>query len=190
MLALLVLHAGLHLDDLPQYKDKGVISRMLLYPIVGLLIAFAWRRASVLRQKLGEYPHGADIMITVVLAADLAGNALDLYDSIWWWDDAAHLVMTAVWVIASSYFIRQLDRRNWLVGVLIFSYGVISSVVWEIYEYFAFLRNNRIEAITGYRDTIGDLILAIVGSAVGAFIAVKFLRSGFEKDKKNRSSRR
>ena len=42
------------------------------------------------------YPHAVDILLTLPFLIDTAGNAVDFYDTIEWWDDANHLVNWAL----------------------------------------------------------------------------------------------
>jgi hypothetical protein len=44
------------------------------------------------RKRSDGYPYALDIILTLPFLIDVAGNALDLYDSIDWWDDANHFV--------------------------------------------------------------------------------------------------
>ena len=51
----------------------------------------------------------------------------------------------------------------------------MTAILWEIGEYFAFIRNSS-ELSTAYTDTLGDMALGLSGSALTATIAVLVLR--------------
>src|SRR3982751_5046543 len=75
--------------DLPQFEGKAMTGRAAAYPIAALLVPIVWwllRR----RGRGGEYPYAVDILLVLPFLIDVVGNALDLYDSIDWWDDANH----------------------------------------------------------------------------------------------------
>jgi hypothetical protein len=47
----------------------------------------------------------------------------------------------------------------------------VTAILWEIGEYFAFIRNSS-ELATAYTDTLGDMALGLSGSTLTATIAV------------------
>ena len=73
---------------------------------------------------------------------DTIGNALDLYDTIWWWDDANHFVNWAL--LSSSVGVALLRTR--LAPLVLFGlvagFGAVTAILWELGEYFAFIRSN------------------------------------------------
>ena len=58
---------------------------------------------------------------------------------------------------------------------LVTGFGAVTAILWEIGEYFAFIRNSS-ELDTAYTDTLGDLSLGLSGSALAAALAVLTLR--------------
>ena len=46
------------------------------------------------------YPHAIDLCIVLPFLMDTAGNALDLYDAIDWFDDLMHFLTWIPWVVA------------------------------------------------------------------------------------------
>src|SRR5207247_9349934 len=104
-----------------------------------------------------------------------AGNALDLYDTIDWWDDANHFVN---WTLLSGALAAALARthvRGAQLFGLVVGFGGVTAILWEIGEYFAFIRNSS-ELATAYTDTLGDMALGLGGSTLTATIAVVVLR--------------
>lgn len=83
----LLLHALANLE-LQQYADKAMQGRAIAYPAAVLLIPAAWW---IGWRRRRPFPVVADLLFTLPFLIDTAGNALDLYDSIEWWDDADHL---------------------------------------------------------------------------------------------------
>jgi hypothetical protein len=62
-------------------------------------------------------------------------------------------------------------RRRWELFWLITGFGAVTAILWEIGEYFAFIRHSS-ELDTAYTDTLGDLTLGLGGSTLTAAIAV------------------
>ena len=89
--------------DLPQFSGKAFTGRALAYPIALLLVPLGWWLFG--RGRIA-YPVAADILFGLPFLIDVAGNALDLYDTIEWWDDANHLVNWALHTSAVALLLR------------------------------------------------------------------------------------
>ena len=99
------------------------------------------------------------------------GNALNLYDTIDWWDDANHFVNWALLSGAvAAALLRTHVKRAELVS-LVAGFGGVTAILWELGEYFAFIRNSP-ELATAYTDTLGDMALGLGGATLAAGIAV------------------
>ncbi|MEO8698122.1 MAG: hypothetical protein ABI658_31790, partial [Acidimicrobiales bacterium] len=99
VLVLLLLHAVVF-PDLPQYQGKGIGWRLLLYPVSAYLVPLVW---FVMRRRggaRGDYPYLIDICVGLPFLIDTAGNSVNLYDTLTWWDDAMHFVTWVPWVLA------------------------------------------------------------------------------------------
>lgn len=158
LLALAVLR-----PDLPQFAGKAMTGRALTFPLAALIVPVAW----LLRGRPRPYPHDVDVLLVLPFLVDTAGNALDLYDSVGWWDDANHLVN---WLILVAGFGRLLTRTSLgpaVVAGLCVGFGATSAVLWELAEYVTFIRHSP-ELETAYVDTLGDLALGLAGSVVAA----------------------
>ena len=59
------------------------------------------------------YPFAADILLTLPFLIDTVGNAVDFYDSIWWWDDVNHLVNWALLAGAVGALAWRSKVRPW-----------------------------------------------------------------------------
>lgn len=160
----LLLHAVAN-PDLQQYSGKAMIGRALTYPFVLFLVPAIWW----LRLRPRAYPTVIDLLITAPFLIDVAGNALDLYDSIWWWDDVNHffnwLLITAGVALALRW--TGLGRLNCF--CLAVGFAAVSAILWEFAEYITFIRFSS-ELETAYTDTLGDLFLGPLGGTVGAAI--------------------
>ncbi len=118
----------------------------------------AWRRQS-------PYPFVADILITLPFLIDTAGNSLDLYDTIEWWDDANHLVNWALLAGGAGALLQRIKQGFGVTMALVVGFGAATAILWEIAEYFAFIRVSP-ELDTAYVDTLGDLTLGLAGSVL------------------------
>ncbi len=171
-LALVGLLAFGALSGLQQFEGKAFFWRLLTYyPVASLIVPVVW----VARYRSTSYPYAADILLTLPFLVDTAGNALDLYDTLEWWDDANHFVN---WGLLSGA-IAALCCRNrvspWQTLAYVVGFGAVTAILWEIAEYYAFIRNSP-ELGTAYADTLGDMALGLTGSAVAGLVAAIQMR--------------
>ena len=153
-------------SGLQQFEGKGFLWRLATYPIAALVIPLIW----VLRGRRPAYPYATDVLLTLPFLIDTAGNALDLYDTILWWDDVNHLVNWALLSGAIGVLIRRTRLGSWETLALVVGFGAVTAILWEIAEYFAFIREST-ELATAYTDTLGDLILGLAGSCLAGLAA-------------------
>ena len=163
-LSALLLYAVAN-PDLPQYSGKAMLGRALTFPIAASLVPAVWW----LGYRGRPYPAAVDLLFTAPFLIDVAGNALDLYDSIAWWDDANHffnwmLVTAAVALVLRSTGLGRLNCFGLAVGS-----AALTAIAWELAEYVTFIRFSS-ELATAYLDTLGDLALGSLGGALGAAI--------------------
>ena len=93
-------------SGLQQFEGKGFFWRLITYLAAIMVVPAvwaAWRRQS-------PYPFLADILITLPFLIDTAGNSLDLYDTIEWWDDANHLVNWALLAGGAGLYCSESSR--------------------------------------------------------------------------------
>ena len=149
------------LSGLQQFEGKAFLWRLAIYPIAALIIPVIWTMLG----RRPAYPYAADVLLTLPFLIDTAGNALDFYDTIGWWDDANHFVN---WMLLSGA-VGVLAWRNrtgrWESVAFVVGFGAVSAILWEVAEYFAFIRHSS-ELATAYSDTLGDLALGLTGSVV------------------------
>lgn len=165
-LVALLLFAVLN-PDLPQFQGKAITGRAVTYPLAALIVPAAWWLAARTR----PYPVAADFLIVMPFVIDTAGNTLDMYDAISWWDDLNHLVNWAILSAGFGVAIRPLKLPAWNLAALCAGFGAATAILWEWMEYVTFIRNSP-EITTAYADTLGDLGLGLTGSVLaGALVA-------------------
>jgi hypothetical protein len=174
----LLLFAVLN-QDMQQFQGKAMTGRALTYPIAIIVVPIVFWLLRRSRPGL-VYPHVLDMLLGLPFLIDTAGNALDLYDTIDWWDDANHFVNWAILCAAFGQLLLRFPYGRWTMAALIVGFGSVSGVIWEIAEYFTFVRGGPEEA-TAYTDTLGDLSLDLGGAVVAAWVTAWLLsRPAFE----------
>ncbi|MDQ3066955.1 MAG: hypothetical protein M3R12_07380 [Actinomycetota bacterium] len=159
-------------SGLERFEGKAMTGRALVYPIVTLIVPAIWW----LWFRRTRYPYGLDILIVLPFLIDTAGNALDLYDTVAWWDDANHVVNWLILVLGFGTVLLRTALRPAVVFGLALGFGAVTHILWEIGEYFAFIRANPDEFRTAYTDTVGDLALSLTGSFLGALVVAALVR--------------
>ncbi|HEX8002360.1 MAG TPA: hypothetical protein VF519_06660 [Mycobacteriales bacterium] len=169
LLVALVVFAMTHLDW-ERFADKAMTARAVLYPLAAAVVPAVW----LLRGRRAPYPAVADALLVTPFVIDLAGNALDLYDRVTWFDDACHL---GNWAILTLAFGLPVARRcgAWVTAGLCVGFGATTALVWEVGEYGAFILKTP-ESVTAYRDTIGDMTLGLTGAVVAAVVCARAAR--------------
>jgi hypothetical protein len=169
-LVALLMHAVVF-PDLPQYQGKGILPRLLLYPVSIWLVPLGWWLVWKRRGRALPYPHLIDLCVALPFTIDTAGNAANLYDTIDWWDDVMHFVTWVPWVIAFGLAIRErTNLRRFDVAAITIGFGAVTHIIWEVLEYVTFIRNNPSEIKGAYTDTIGDLVMSLCGSITGGVL--------------------
>ena len=169
--SLILLLAFGAFSGLERFAGKAFGWRLLGYSIAAFIVPAIW----VARGRRSSYPYASDILFVLPFLIDTVGNALDLYDTIDWWDDANHFVNWALLSGALAAALARTHIRGLELFGLVVGFGGVTAILWEIGEYFAFIRNSS-ELSTAYTDTLGDMALGLSGSAVTATIAVVVLR--------------
>lgn len=153
--------------DLPQFTGKAFTGRAVAYPIALFVLPIGWWLVG--RPRGYPFAVAADILLGLPFLIDVAGNALDLYDAVAWWDDANHLVNWALHTGAIGLLLRLGSWGTWTRAALGVGWAAATAIAWELAEYVAFVPNSP-EAATAYADTLGDLALGLVGGTVAAVL--------------------
>jgi len=170
-LALVLLLAFGAFSGLERFAGKAFGWRLVGYSIAALIVPAIW----ILRGRRPPYPYTVDILFVLPFLIDTVGNTLDLYDTLDWWDDANHFVNWALLTGAAAAALLRTRVRAAELFALVVGFGAVAAILWEIGEYFAFIRNSP-ELATAYTDTLGDMSLGLGGSMLTATIAVIVLR--------------
>ena len=152
--------------DLPQFTGKAFVGRAIAYPIALLVLPIGWRLLG--RSQMG-FPVGADVLLSLPFLIDVAGNALDLYDTIELWDDANHVINWFLHTAAIALLLRAGPWGYRTRVLLAFAWAVTSAVVWEFAEFVTFVPGSP-EAASAYADTLLDLALGMIGGAIAAIL--------------------
>jgi hypothetical protein len=163
LIGLLVFGAFSGLD---RFEGKAFGWRLLGYSFAAFLVPAVW----AVRGRRQPYPYAVDTLFVLPFLIDTVGNALNLYDTIDWWDDANHFVNWAILGGAFACALRRTRVGRLELAALVVGFGGVTAILWEIGEYFAFIRNSP-ELKTAYTDTLGDLSLGLSGSVLAATIA-------------------
>lgn len=112
----------------------------------------------------------------VLLAANVAGYAFDLYAAFWWFDRVLH----AATVLALTFWlaVMVLDegiQKGWIVLfiILVASVGIAVGVLWEVAEW-VFDRFASGDVIEGKDDTVIDLVMDTLEALAAATLAQRF----------------
>lgn len=168
--------------DWPRFASKAMTARAFIYPLLVATPAAIWAVVRWRARRCGKpdpaYPLVADVLITIPFVVDLAGNALNLYDTVDHFDDFCHFVNWAILTAAiGTVLIKRKDLPGWVMLGLLIGFGTTTAVLWEIGEFGAFVTKAP-EVKTAYRDTIGDLTLGTLGACLAAGLTVWLGRRG------------
>jgi hypothetical protein len=157
--------------DLSGLKGKATTARLIVYPLGAMVLPLFW---FFVRRRAGKaFPWLADLLITLPWLIDLAGNRLNLFDTVGWWDDLMHF---ALWGLLTAGVLIGFGPRlsRGLTLMVALGFGTTAAVIWEAGEYVAFIRHSP-ELQSAYTDTLGDLVLGSLGALL-AGLAVGALR--------------
>ena len=155
--------------DLPQFQGKAFTGRAVAYPAALLALPILWW---LLGRRRMPFPVVADILLGLPFLIDVVGNALNLYDTIAWWDDLNHLVNWGLHTAAIGLLLRSGTWTPPTRAALAFCWAVTTAVLWELAEYVTFVPNSP-EAATAYADTLLDLVLGMVGGLIAAILVAR-----------------
>ena len=77
----------------------------------------------------------------------------------------------------SGHWLGEGRIGRWETVAFVVGFGAVTAILWEIAEYFAFIRNSP-ELDTAYADTLGDLALGLTGSVAAGLVAALAPRRG------------
>jgi hypothetical protein len=167
---------------LAQFAGKNFTSRLIAYPVLMLAVPAYFVSRNAVRRRRDQRPKPlpwlAFSLLMLPFLVDVTGNSADLYDTVTWWDDANHFVN---WFLLSCGvgLLLTLTRISppWALGCLVAGLGALFAIVWELGEWYAFIRNGT-ELDTAYQDTLGDEALGSLGAACAGYLVARFGAAG------------
>ena len=168
-IALLAL--ALSAPQLPQFQGKAFVGRAFVYPLALAVLPAIW---VVFWRRRWPFPALSDTLLGLPFLFDRAGNALNLYDTVPWWDDANHLVNWALHTAAIAFLLRMAGLKPWARAGLAIGWAAVTAILWELAEYVTFIPGSA-EAGTAYVDTLGDVALGLIGGTLAA-VAIAWWR--------------
>ena len=142
-------------------------------------------------------PRLFDLLFIVGMWLQAWGNALRLFEDIYWWDNLVHLVVPFASVPVLYVLLLRLGLLHHeitdeghparhRIGLAIFAMatGLSIGALYEIYEYVA---NRWLDApiAIGYADTIFDLTLDAIGSLAGGVLLVWWASARWGTERKS-----
>ncbi len=160
------LAVGAFVPGLEQFAGKAFGARLAAYPVMMLIVPLWWWL--VYRRRVAAVPWTAFTLVMAPFLIDVTGNTLDLYDTVWWWDDANHFVNWALLTAGIGLLVVGGITRRWQVVTMVAGIGAVLAIVWELGEWYTFIRHGT-ELDTAYTDTLGDEALGTLGALLAGF---------------------
>lgn len=160
---------------LPQFEGKAFGSRLVFYPVMMLLPVVVWWAVGKRKENASPLPWAAFAFISAPFFVDVTGNTLNLYDTVWWWDDANHFFN---WLLLCSgvglMLLRTSVQQRWAIIVMVTGIGALLAIGWELAEWYTFIRHGK-EIGTAYQDTLGDEALGSLGGLLAGVLVARRL---------------
>ncbi|PUB15655.1 hypothetical protein [Yoonia sediminilitoris] len=122
--------------------------------------------------------------ITLFLIASIfMGEAFDFYERVWWWDIALHGSSAIGFGLIGFVFVLMMfegDRfaaPQWAMCLLAFGIAVTVGTTWEIFEFAMDNWFGLNMQKSGLDDTMGDLIVDVLGAAFAVWLGYVYLRA-------------
>lgn len=109
------------------------------------------------------------IYIIFIFMAHFLGVVLDFYTKFYWYDKFTHFLSGVLTTFLAIYIIcKNNDSKNIVFNTLfIVSFSMLVASCWEVFEYISsyyFGVDPQKVVLTGVTDTMGDIIVALLGS--------------------------
>lgn len=125
--------------------------------------------------KSDRPPALVNLLVVMAGLVNAAGFVWDLYQKLWWFDEAVHLYT----LFALTLLLGTVGRRSLLTGardhrllaiLAVASFGVAIGALWEIAEW-GYDRFTPGNSIKGKRDTIIDMIMDSIGAVIAGWLS-------------------
>lgn len=110
------------------------------------------------------------------------GEVLDFYERYWWWDMVLHGMSAVGFGLVGFLLVFVMFEGDkyaapaWALGAIAACFAVTIGVLWEIFEFamdqFFGLNMQK----SGLMDTMGDLILDVIGGSLGGLTGFLYLK--------------
>ena len=120
-------------------------------------------------------------VVLFIFSTLFLGEAFDFYNRYWWWDIALHGLSAMGFGLVGFLFMFYLfegDRYAapaWAVSFFGWCFAMTIGTVWELFEFTmdAVFGTNMLKS--GLPDTMGDLVVNLIGGAIGALSGFLYL---------------
>ncbi len=130
-----------------------------------------------------KVPPGFITAVVVFVGATLfLGEVFDFYERFWWWDIAMHggsAVGFGLIGFVLVFMMFQGDRfaaPHFAIAFFAFCFAVMIGVVWEVFEFSMDQLFGLNMQKSGLVDTMGDLIVDMIGAGLGAASGYAYLK--------------
>ena len=111
------------------------------------------------------------IYILFIFMAHFLGVVINLYDKIYWFDKFVHFLSGIITSFVSLYVIIKFKKDGNIKFTIIYiiAFSLMCASLWEIFEYtssYYFNVDPQKVVLTGVTDTMGDIIVAFLGSII------------------------
>ncbi|OCX63183.1 hypothetical protein BFP70_12655 [Thioclava sp. SK-1] len=130
-------------------------------------------------------------MTAFIFATIFLGEAFDFYNRFWWWDIALHGSSALGFGLVGFLFVFMMFEGDsyaaprWAMALIAFSFAVSIGAIWEIFEFGMDQIFGTNMQKSGLTDTMGDLIVDVIGASLGALAGWAYLFGrgpGFTRD--------
>lgn len=109
------------------------------------------------------------IYILFIFMAHFIGVTCEVYDKIYWFDKFVHFMSGIVTSFAGLFVINKFKKDDNIKFTILFiiAFSLMAASLWEIFEYLSsyyFDVDPQKVILTGVTDTMGDIIVAFLGS--------------------------
>jgi len=145
--------------------------------VLTLLPLMLIRRASI------RLPPSFTVGITFFIFATIfLGEAADFYNRYWWWDLAMHGGSALGFGLAGFLFAflmfedEEYRAPPWALSFIGFTIAMSIGALWEIFEWTVDLTFGTRMQKSGLTDTMGDLVVNMIGGGFGALCGYLYLK--------------
>ena len=128
-------------------------------------------------------PRGYLLATTLFIVCSIfLGEAFDFYERLWWWDIGLHGFSAVGFGLTGFLFVFMLFEGDRFaappsaLAFISFCVGMTVGATWEVFEFFMDQVFGMNMQKSGLTDTMGDLIVDAVGSAVASLAGYFYLK--------------